>query len=255
MNKVTRIIVVLLATLLCVGAFSTTTFAASSLASKAEKAKNQLVSYGEYQGWTAEVGSTKTTGSKAIITVTLRNSKHFFGNIAVTSTAKKTYYRYKGKNYSLNGWKNSLKKYAVGADKKALLKTKAKKKGDSITKYAKGLNWTTSTSRSYKNGRAYYTLKVKNAKKTKTIVVIAQRKNGKVILSYKLGGKSSSLKAIKNWLSKYSYGYEEATDIGPAIAPPAPAEDEIDTITDNPDYSGPTGCTDSGLTGEPVPVP
>lgn len=261
MRKVARIAALLLVTILCVGVFSTPTFAASktSLSAKANQATKKLVNYGEYQGWTADVGPTKVTDKKAVVKVTLRNSKHVFANIAVTSTTKKTYYRFKKYNHTFTDWKIGLKKYAISSDKKALLKTKAKTKANSIAKVAQNNAWTVKRSSSYKNGKAYQTIKVSNPSYNKKIIVVAQRKKGKVAVSYKLGGKAMSLKNIKSWLSSHSCGYAEVTG-GGGETPPAPVEGPADDsesaiLSDDPDFSGYNGDMDVGTTGEPILPP
>ena len=250
-RRIARVVfVAMLLVAMSTSAISMPAYAASnSTAKKAESAAKSLVRYAEYQGWTAEVGKTKTANGKATIVVKLHNSKSVFAPIKVVAkSGKKASYYFKGKKYGLKGWKVSLKKYAVSADKKAVVKAKARARADALEKYAKNEAWTITRSRSYKNGKAQEILKVTNPVTSKKIAVVTLRKKGAVSVSYKLGGKSSSAKAIKKWLSKNSAG--EATVEGHGYAP---ADPPVDVSVDNPDFSGKNGDVDDSYTGEPTP--
>ena len=206
MKRFTRIAAVLLAAVIAVGMFSAPAYAASgsALKTKVEKAEKQLVNYAEYWGWTAKVGKTIVKTDRATIHVDLAGDKGCFNNITVVATAKKVVYKYKGMNYTLAGWKSALKRYH--GSYKTVLKEKARVAGDSLQTYAKKRGWKITRGGSgekYKNGKAYDTLKFENSKYHWKATVIAQRKNGKIVISYTRDGKASDAKGIKDWLSTY----------------------------------------------------
>lgn len=208
MKRITRVVVVVLALVLTMGLYTAPAFAASSssLKTKVEKAEKQLVSYAEYWGWTAKVSKPVVKSNKATMVVSLSNSKgSSFNNIKITATAKKVAYRFKGVNYTLNGWKAALKRYH--GDYKSVLKEKARIAGDKLQKTAKKYGWKVTRGGSgekYKNGKAYDTLKFENAKYHWKATVITARKNGKIVTSYTRDGKASDVKGINAWLKTYS---------------------------------------------------
>ena len=241
-------------------------FASTNLENKAEKAEKALVNAAEYYGWTAEEIGRSNSGNKSIINVNLHNSKQIFKNVRVVATDTKVTYRFKGKNYTLKGWKIGLKKHAISADKKAVVVNKAKTAADKLKSYAKKRKWTAKeVSHSYKNGKAIRVIRVKNEMFSKKITVITQRKDGKVALSYKLGGNKSSAKAIKKWLrtkmTGVAFGVGNVTVEGGGVPPAPTSGDDIvpdsdsESLETNPDFSGENAKSDTGLTGEPVPTP
>ena len=266
-RTITRCLVASLVAIVMVCSLSTVTaFASTSLSQKAQKAEKALVNAAEYYGWTVDEMSKSNAGNKSVIVVNIRNSKHVFGNVRVTATSKKVYYRYKGKNHTLRDWKLGLKKYAVKADKKAVVKNKTKTAIDKLKSYATKRGWTVkSISNSYKSGKSVRIVRIKNEMFSKTVTVTAQRKKGKVAVSYKLGKSKSSAKAIKKWLNDkragVAFGVGESSGPTNLPVPPAPAADDL--VSDEPDYqvyddpsiAGVNADVDTGTTGEPTPAP
>lgn len=212
MKKTTRTLVVLLAAIMLFGMFTpTTAFAASNNSSavmkRSTKDTKALVDAGEYYGWSAEVRTKSETPSKVVTSIRLYNGKNYIFNVTQTTQLKSssihTKYKIGGKNYVLAGIKISLKKYASGAGKRAVLEDKVNIAADTLAKYARKMGWSITEKTNYKNGVATCKHTYRNSKYQFTAVVKGQRKSGKIVLSYLRDGRASNAKAIKTWLKNY----------------------------------------------------
>ena len=175
--------------------------------SRSTQQTRTLVNAGEYYGWTADVKGKSETPGKIVTSITLRNSSRYAFRVTQTTQRKgssiKATFKIGGTVYPLNGIKNSLKKYANPADKKAFLEDKANIAAEKLAKYAKKMNWAVSEKTSYKSGVARCTHTYKNGKYTFKAVTIAKRQGGKYVISYTRDGSASTAKAIKSWLKTY----------------------------------------------------
>ena len=212
MKKTTRTLVMLLTVVMMLGVFSTPAFAATNTNSAAMKRSTKdtqaLVDAGEYYGWSADVKTKSQTPSKIVTTIRLFNGKNYIFNVTQTTQKKgssiATKYNIGGKNYVLAGIKASLKRYASGAGKRAVLEDKVNIAADALAKYARKMGWTVTDKNGYKNGAATCKHTYRNGKYQFTAVVKGVRKSGKIMLSYTRDRRSSSKKAIKAWLKTYA---------------------------------------------------
>lgn len=178
--------------------------AAMSIKDKAEKAAKKLATFGEFYGWTAEVGKPTVSESKAVVKVTLHNSKYVWSNIAVTATANKVTYKYKGNNYSLASWKIVLKQYKVSKDIVNILKKKVRTNANDLAKYAKARGWSVKRTRTNNGSKtATETLEFHNGAYQFKATVILKRGSEKFKFAYKRDDAPSTKKDIKNWLEVY----------------------------------------------------
>ena len=196
--------------------------ATSSLPKAQKKAITKLTNMGEYWGWTNTVGSPHKNGK---VYITLSNSTYIFGDIAVSKKGK---YTFKGTKFTFAGFKDSLKQYSSAADRKALLKSKAEKAGNSLEKYATTRSWKTTASKSYKSGKAKASLVFNNLNYGFKVVVTAVRKSGKIALSYKFDKKSVTLKYIKETLEKYKDKVATITEPKPVTPSYGTSGDDLD---------------------------
>ena len=84
-----------------------------------------------------------------------------------------------------------------------MVKDRAGTAADGLTAYAESMGWTVSFSESYKNGTATVKQTFSNSKYKFDTTVSAQRKSGKIAITYTRKGVKSSAKAIKGWLKTY----------------------------------------------------
>ena len=212
MRKTTKTLVMLLTVVMMLGAFSTTAFAAtnnsSAVMKRSTKDTQALVNAGEYYGWSAEVKTKSQTPSTIVTSIRLFNGKNYIFNVTQTTQKKgssiATKYNIGGKNYVLAGIKASLKRYASGAGKRAVLEDKVNIAADTLAKYARKMGWTVTDKTSYKSGVATCKHIYQNGKYKFTAVVKGVRKSGKIALSYTRDGRSSNKKAVKAWLKTYA---------------------------------------------------
>lgn len=162
------------------------------------KAARKLINFGECWGWKAS-----TRKSKSVIYVTLTNSKYTWDSIKVAKKKGKVGYWFKGTRYTLGGWKSSLKQYSNSADRKALLKLKAKQSAGNLESYGKKQSWAATRTTKFKSGKAYVYINFTNAKYSYKITVIAARKSDKIAITYLANNQKVSEKYIKETLKKY----------------------------------------------------
>lgn len=212
MKKTTRTLAVLLVAIVMFGAFTTTAFAATSngnaVSKRSQKDTTALVNAGEYYGWSADVKMKSQTPSKVVKSIRLFNGKNYIFNVTQTTQKKgssiTTKYNIGGKNYVLAGIKASLKRYASGIGKRAVLEDKVNIAADALAKYARKMGWTVTDKNAYKNGVATCKHTYRNGMYQFTAVVKGVRKSGKIMLRYTRDRRSSSKKAIKAWLKTYA---------------------------------------------------
>lgn len=208
MKKTTRIIAVVLTIILSCCMFVTPAFAAtnSPLKQRSTEYTNALVNAGAYYGWNSERKTVSETARKIVTSVKLKNSKWSMTvtqTTAISSGRISNSYAIGGSTYSLSGIKKTLKKYAVGTDKRDALKDQAAIYATKLSDYATKRGWQTSFTNSYKNKKARQTVTFTNSKYKFKATVVCYRKSGKIVTSYLRDGKSSSAKAIKSWLAAY----------------------------------------------------
>lgn len=208
MKKTARIFAALMTIILSCCMFVTPAFAATSspLKQRSTEYTNALVNAGAYYGWNSEQNAVSETARKIVTSIKLKNSKWSMTvtqTTAMSSGRISNSYAIGGTTYSLTNIKKTLKKYAVGTDKRNALKDQAAIYATKLSEYATKRGWKTSFKSSYKNKKAKQVVTFENGKYRFNATVTCFRKSGKIAVSYLRQGKTSTAKAIKNWLAKY----------------------------------------------------
>ncbi len=193
---------------LVMGATPVQAAAKSTVMKKADAATKDVTNTANYYGWevmTAKVTKKTSNSVTKKLRIEKSGSKTYFAYTQVTKKSGKKYsttFKLGKVRYLTSEVKSGLRSYSDSKAVKSFLKNRADKKTSSLEKYAKARGWKTVTKVKSTTKKATATVNFTGGTKTtKATITVTRNKKGPKV-AYKLSGKKSSEKAIKNWLEQ-----------------------------------------------------